>query len=229
VSNEAWERHKCILEWRRIGETSFLELGKELYEMRETRGWEKLGHVTFNAYLADPDGVNMKKSAAYAMIGNYKRYKLELNCPTVGLLTAGWGKLDVVRPHVTEENVEEWVRKAGVLSRSSLSLAMEEAGMRPKYPKPDANQLQIVDDCRAVGMYVWDLSKLGGEVLDLMVFWHGEMLPVEIKMPGCENDLTDGERTALRILRERGIPAIVATCAEDVQEAFEEMINANGE
>ena len=87
---------------------------------------------------------------------------------------------------------------------------------RPKHPKPDANQSDVIADLRAVGFYVQDMSKLGGERLDLLVFKDGVVRPVEVKMPGCEDDLTDGERDGIRYMAEHGVKAIRATCAEDV-------------
>ena len=87
---------------------------------------------------------------------------------------------------------------------------------RPKYPKPDANQNDVIVDLVALGFYVQDMSKLGGEVLDLLCFWRGVCLPVEVKMPGCEDDLTDGEKVGMFRMLSRGVEAIIATCAEDV-------------
>ena len=80
----------------------------------------------------------------------------------------------------------------------------------------DANQAEIIADLRRLGAYVWITASLGGEVLDLIVFWHSLVIPVEIKVPGKLDDLTDGERQGIRKLREVGIEPIVATCAEDI-------------
>lgn len=87
---------------------------------------------------------------------------------------------------------------------------------RPRHPKTDTNQAQIIAELGDLDMWVINTSSLGGAVLDLVVCWRGVCLPVEIKMPGCEDDLTDGERTALTELHRRGIPAFVATSTEDV-------------
>ncbi len=88
------------------------------------------------------------------------------------------------------------------------------------YTRRDRNQAELIRDLRALGAYVWDVSPLGGEVLDLLVFWRGQARPVEIKREGCEADLTDGEREAIERLRLAGIEPIVATCAEDVVRAW---------
>ena len=87
---------------------------------------------------------------------------------------------------------------------------------RPKYPKPDANQNDVIDDLVALGFYVQDMSRLGGEVLDLLCFWRGVCLPVEIKRVGYFGDLTQGERDGICYMRLCGVDPIIATCAEDV-------------
>jgi hypothetical protein len=70
--------------------------------------------------------------------------------------------------------------------------------MRPRHPKPDANQLQIVGQLRDLGFIVHDVSSLGGDVLDLFIggmtkpvgYW--DWVQGEVKMPG--EKLTPGER-----------------------------------
>lgn len=77
-----------------------------------------------------------------------------------------------------------------------------------------------MQDLRALGAVVWDLADLGGEVLDLLVFWRGEVIPVEVKRPGCEQDLTNGEREGIAKLRRAGVEPVIATTAEDVLERW---------
>jgi len=90
--------------------------------------------------------------------------------------------------------------------------------------RTDANQSSIIADLEHLGAYVWRLSDLGGEVLDLICFWRGLAIPVEIKTPGEREELTDKEREGIRRLALVGIEAVVATCAEDVVAAFEELL-----
>ena len=93
---------------------------------------------------------------------------------------------------------------------------------RPKRTKKDSNQLEIVHDLERLGAVVWDCANIGGEVLDLIVFWRGQAIPVEIKAEGKRDDLTDGELEGIRQLQQVGVEAVVATCTEDVVRAFEE-------
>ncbi len=98
---------------------------------------------------------------------------------------------------------------------------------RPKRTKKDSNQLEIVHNLERLGAVVWDCANIGGEVLDLIVFWRGQAIPVEIKAPGKLDDLTDGELEGLRQLQQVGVEAVVATCTEDVIRAFEERSPTN--
>ena len=93
---------------------------------------------------------------------------------------------------------------------------------RPKHTKKDANHREILDQCKELGMVVWDTADLGGEVLDALVFWRGKCVPVEIKPPGKEATLTEGERVGIDKLAQVGVNAVVVTCLEDVVEAFRE-------
>ena len=87
---------------------------------------------------------------------------------------------------------------------------------RPKRTRRDTNQAAIIAELIWRGFYVQDLADVGGQTLDLLCFYRGICLPVEIKRPGCEDDLTDGERDGIRNMAEHGVEAIIATCAEDV-------------
>jgi len=95
---------------------------------------------------------------------------------------------------------------------------------RHRYLKTDANQPEIVAELRQLGAVVWITASLGGSILDLIVFWRGSAIPVEIKMPGKREELTDGEREGIRQLAAVGVEAVVATCAEDVVAAFKELL-----
>ena len=91
---------------------------------------------------------------------------------------------------------------------------------RPKYTKKDINHATLVQECRDLGMVVWDTADIGGEVLDLIVLWMGKAIPVEVKAPGKDGDLTLGEQGGIDKLREVGVEPVIATCVEDIKEAF---------
>ena len=93
---------------------------------------------------------------------------------------------------------------------------------RPKRTKKDKNHLDIVRMCREEGMIVWDLADLGGEILDIIVFWKGKILVVEIKDVGKEKNLTESEKQSIASLRKVGIEALVASNTQQIINAFEE-------
>lgn len=92
---------------------------------------------------------------------------------------------------------------------------------RPKRPRKDKNHKKIVEECRERGMVVWDVADLGGKVLDIIVFWQGKAIPVEIKSEGNINNLTEGEIEGIADLEMVNMPYIIATKAEDIFSAFE--------
>jgi len=91
---------------------------------------------------------------------------------------------------------------------------------RPKYTKKDTTHKNIVKKCRKLGMVIWDTADLGGEILDLMIFWRGRAIPVEIKTPG-KIKLTPKEKIGIKKLRDVGVEPIIATSIEDILKAFE--------
>lgn len=92
---------------------------------------------------------------------------------------------------------------------------------RPRHTRKDANQLEIVRDLRALGCVVWDLADLGGHILDLIVFFQGQIRVVEVKAPGRPIVLTVGEVASIQELGCIGIEAVVAQDVEDVLAAFD--------
>jgi len=93
--------------------------------------------------------------------------------------------------------------------------------MRPQHTKRDENHAAIRDGLRQLGAVVWDLADLAAPVLDLLVFWQGTCIPVEVKQPGSEAALTEGEKASIALVESAGVKPIIATSIEDVLEAFE--------
>ncbi len=91
---------------------------------------------------------------------------------------------------------------------------------RPKHTKPDAVQADLIRDLERVGMVVWNLSDCGGEVLDLMCFWRGRAVPVEVKSPGGRP--TPAQGVSFERLRAAGVEPIMAGTAEEVLAAWPE-------
>jgi len=133
TANSAWQRHRRIVDLRNRAEQTFLELGEELYWFEAEKQYKALNYETFEAYLADPE-VDIGRSIAFMLKGVYEKFVLDLKVQPVGLLEAGHSKLDLVRPYVTPDNVDEWVDKAASLSRSDLRAELTEAFPPPESP-----------------------------------------------------------------------------------------------
>jgi len=69
---------------------------------------------------------------------------------------------------------------------------------------------------------VWDTADIGGEILDLMIFWRGRAVPVEVKSKGSAKNLTEGEREGIEKLESVGIYPVIATDIQDILDAFEQ-------
>jgi len=98
---------------------------------------------------------------------------------------------------------------------------------RPRHPKPDANQAQIIADLTQLGFFVQDVSKLAHLGFDILVWgWHGvlnrpALLAVEVKTPG--GTLTKREREVQEmVITGFGpeAPYLVARCTEDILDWF---------
>lgn len=86
---------------------------------------------------------------------------------------------------------------------------------RPRHPKPDSNQAEIVRELRRCGLVVHDVSSLGGDCLDLFV---GD--PVSGVWCQVEVKTDDGELTAEEALYIHEwadvLPVVLARSADDV-------------
>lgn len=166
--DDAWQRHRLIIDLRHRAEATFLDLGEQLYWFEEDKQYKDLGYETFNDYIANPE-VNIERRVAFMLKGIYKTYILDLKVQPVALLPAGYAKLDKVRPYVTQDNVNDWIAKATSLSRSDLRIELQEQRFAhlPTPPMPTGKYRCIVLDPP------WPMSKierverpLQGSILD---------------------------------------------------------------
>jgi len=98
---------------------------------------------------------------------------------------------------------------------------------RPKHPKPDANQRQMIDALEALGFIVDDVSALAHLGYDLLVTGVDrrdnvvKTLKVEVKAEGGE--LTEREKEVYKAHWMRwgfDAPYVVARCVEDALDWF---------
>ena len=95
---------------------------------------------------------------------------------------------------------------------------------RPRHPKPDSNQAQIIRDLRRLGFVVHDVSSLGGDCLDLFVCGYtneqGAQAWVQIEVKTDTGKLTEAEAEYIVQADLEGVPVLVARCTEDVLRWF---------
>jgi len=143
AADDAWARHRRIVDLRNRAEQTFLDLGEELYWFEAEKQYKAMGYETFEAYLADPE-VDIARLTAFRLKGVYEKYRLDLEVSPVKLLPAGYSKLYAVKPYVTPENVGEWVDKAASLSRSDLKREIAEAFPPPPAPPLPTGKYAVI-------------------------------------------------------------------------------------
>lgn len=90
---------------------------------------------------------------------------------------------------------------------------------RPKHPKTDANQADIIRDLRACGLICHDVSSLGGDCLDLFVGDPASYSWIQIEVKTDDGQLTPRERAYIAVHLPK-VPILVARETEDILCAF---------
>ena len=86
---------------------------------------------------------------------------------------------------------------------------------RPRHPKTDANQPDVIRDLRDCGLIVHDVSSLGGDCLDLFVGDPASYSWIQVEVKTDEGKLTPRERAYIAVHLPK-VPIVVAREAEDV-------------
>jgi hypothetical protein len=127
INSDAWMLHTEIVAGRNGIMESFLELGKNLLVFEAAKYYSKFGYDSMRAYLADPD-VDITYSTARRCMRVYAAFQAGDFPPveTPELIAAGVAKLDIIRPHVTDETLAELLPMAQSLSKSDLEISIAE-------------------------------------------------------------------------------------------------------
>jgi len=96
------------------------------------------------------------------------------------------------------------------------------ARSRPRHPKTDSNQADIIRDLRKLGLVVHDVSSLGGDCLDLFVGDPASYSWLQIEIKTDEGELTPRERAYIAVHLPK-VPIVIAREAEDVLRALKRM------
>jgi hypothetical protein len=105
-------------------ESSFLEMGKRLRDIRDKRLYEPQW-TSFPEYLAE---MKLSESQASKLINIYNKFVLEYQFTTEEILqTGGWAVLAEVLPVIRDkESATEWLEKAKNLTMQDLRIEVKE-------------------------------------------------------------------------------------------------------
>ena len=134
--------HAGIIEASGVIAWHVLKLGEFFKEMKDTKLYTYLGCDIWDDYIALPE-IPLKRSSIYDYMRLSELYRHKLNLPEQYLSIIGQYKLLVIAP-VVEENPEEWLGKAKVLSRADLINEVREAkGKEPMPPRAKSSTLDV--------------------------------------------------------------------------------------
>ncbi|MCK4818213.1 hypothetical protein KA005_20755 [bacterium] len=110
VIDNAWKRHQRIMSLMQQWRLYTLELGKELYEMRESGDWQKLGdYEHYSGYL---DDYGIQRTFASEVTKIYEVYQLGLGIRYTELLDISYPKLYSAAKYADEKTVTEILASA---------------------------------------------------------------------------------------------------------------------
>jgi len=132
----------------------FLKIGEQLYHLKDE--YADHGFVSFNALLADPD-VDISRTTAYKLKGIYEDFVLKLNVEPVLLRDCSTEKLEIIRPHVTEENKDSLIAQAQTLSRSDL-YRWKQQNFQPEKPHPKDD---LIEGLKTINGILYEIAPLG--------------------------------------------------------------------
>lgn len=127
-ADEAHEVYQQIKSIREDETKNRLFLGKALTRFEDGRLYESLGHNTFESFIGDPE-VDIGRSTAYRYMKVYRRFLLMAETPAEDVVKMGMRKAGMISRFVNDpaEDIQEWIEKAKMLSRSDLQEEINEA------------------------------------------------------------------------------------------------------
>jgi len=103
-----------------------LSLAKKLKDIRDKSFYKVFGYNSFAEYLASPE-ISMSEGQTSKLITNYEVWVEKYHVEYAQLNGIDFEKLYLASQVAGEENYEEWLDKARVLSRSELIIEIKEA------------------------------------------------------------------------------------------------------
>ena len=129
VADQVFDLHSKVVKLKDDINSSFLELGRLLWVIKDGRLFELLDYETFESYLAQPE-LSFDRSSVYRLIRIHEELVLKRGVALCDLKKIAWSKLDRIIPYLKDDNLEEMLEKAEHLSRSDL-----QQELKPHNPK----------------------------------------------------------------------------------------------
>jgi hypothetical protein len=116
---EAFELDEHIRRCSHAIKLGFLGMAQGLIKMNDEKLYILMDCKTFNSYLGTL-AHELDRSWIYKLMRVYRIFANQLSIPDDRLLEIGPTKLEIISSVVNEENKDEWLDKAGPLSKSDL-------------------------------------------------------------------------------------------------------------
>ncbi len=125
ISKNPTDNLNKIRYYDRVSNVNALVLGKLLKENVDNCYWEKLGYSSFTDFVAQGN-FSFSRRTAYNYIdlwGMFVKWKIEYD----DFIKIPYSKLLMVKDVIDKDNLDDWIAKAEVLSRTDLQLEVREA------------------------------------------------------------------------------------------------------
>ena len=125
--------HQELLDLNEKIDTTFLEVGVRLKEIRDRHLYQPLNATSFSAYVKT---LKFSRSRAYALVGVVEDFYLSSRLDKSRLLAIGWEKLSMLRTIKDDALMEVWLEKAQQLGKRQLRQALYQAALLPRPEEP---------------------------------------------------------------------------------------------
>ena len=119
VSTNAQKTHDIIVKIKDGIHRSFMSLAVCLKTMKEREYYIELGFGSFDEYCGQPE-VDLSVNRCNKLIRIYDRWVEDYGYKVEELEGIDTEKLDIAQSQATDENYEEWLERARLLSRADL-------------------------------------------------------------------------------------------------------------
>jgi len=117
--------HQELLKLHGKIDTTFLEVGVRLKEIRDHGLYQPLKHPSFNAYV---QSLEFSRSRAYALIGVVEDFYLSSRLDRSQMVAIGWEKLVLLRVVKDAVSFTKWALRAQEVGKRQLRQALVESG-----------------------------------------------------------------------------------------------------